>query len=161
MRASRGYLDEATRRRIAAVVLALAVVVVTLAVADVGPFSDPPTEAERAQATVEDFFAAANAKQYGRMCADLTPAIRQQVLARTLALLRGKAEVKDCGQALALQDKLLAERAGQPLSQTRIVRVTDSRVSGNLARVDVMLSFPGSKRPEAHTFPLQLVDGRW
>ena len=36
-------MSDATRRRVAAILLVVVVALVALAVADVGPFSDPPT----------------------------------------------------------------------------------------------------------------------
>ena len=61
-------MDEVTRRRIAAVLLVIVVIVAALAIADLGPFSDPPTEEERAQETVEDFFGAAADGDFKEFC---------------------------------------------------------------------------------------------
>ena len=52
-------MSDTLRRRIAALLLVAVIVVVVLAIEDVGPFSNPETEEERVQATVEEFFGAA------------------------------------------------------------------------------------------------------
>ena len=52
-------MSDILRRRIAALLLVAGIAVAVLAIEDVGPFSDPETEEERVQATVEEFFAAA------------------------------------------------------------------------------------------------------
>src|SRR5205814_9122454 len=44
-----GYLSEATRRRIAAALLVVGVAVAVLALANIGPVSNPASEAERAR----------------------------------------------------------------------------------------------------------------
>ena len=53
-------MSDTLRRRIAAGLLIVAVVVAVLAIEDVGPFSDPVTEEQRVQSTVERFFSAAS-----------------------------------------------------------------------------------------------------
>ena len=47
-----GSLSESARRRIAAVILLAGIAIAALAIWDVGPFANPPTEAERAQSAV-------------------------------------------------------------------------------------------------------------
>ncbi len=74
-----GYLSPVIRRRIAAVLLVVGAAVVALAIANVGPFSDPPTEADRAKAALEDFFAAARRKDYKSVCQLLTAPERRQI----------------------------------------------------------------------------------
>ena len=53
-------MSDTLRRRIAAGLLIVGVIVAVLAIEDVGPFSDPATEEERVQTTVEQFFGAAS-----------------------------------------------------------------------------------------------------
>jgi ketosteroid isomerase-like protein len=127
--------------------------VVALAVADVGPFSDPPTEAERAQATVERFFDAAHDKDFEAVCHELTEQEQRTVEQRagSLAIEQG---LKGCNE-------ILRAYLGDQLSATRIAEVEDVRVSGNRAVVDTSLNAPGSKRPQPTTFDLFLIADRW
>jgi hypothetical protein len=67
-----GYLSDVARRRIAAVILVAGIALAALAIADLGPFSDPQTEAERAQSSVERFFDAAHHKDFKSVCRQLT-----------------------------------------------------------------------------------------
>ena len=156
-----GQLSEVTRRRIATLVLLAGLMVAALAIADEGPFSNPPTQEERAQAAVVGFFEAARAKDFNRMCDLLTPATRIRVLQRTAALTQSQEDVGHCSGALAEQERLLTAQVGETLGGTRIAEVKDSRVSGNRAAVDVVLRFPQAKRPVPRTFQLELVDGDW
>jgi len=66
-----GNLSELARRRIAAAILIGGIAIGALAIADVGPFSDPPTEEERAQSAVEHFFAAAQDHDFKSACTQL------------------------------------------------------------------------------------------
>jgi hypothetical protein len=148
-----GYLSDVARQRIAAAILVVVVVVVALALADVGPFSDPPTEAERAQAAVERFFDAAHDKNFGGVCHQLTSQEQRTVEQRagSLAVQQG---LKGC-------DEILRAFLGDQLSSTRIVKVQDVRVSGNQAVVDANIHSPGSKHSRPTTFHLFLIQGQW
>ena len=154
-------LSDVTRRRIAALLLVAGIAVAVLALRDVGPFSNPPTPEERAQAAVEDFFDAAHDKDFKAMCGLLTPATQTQITQRIAAALATQTQVSSCAQALQAQDKAVKGQPGASLSQTRIVRVDDSRVSGNRAAVDAVLTYPGAKRTQPRTFELELVRGEW
>jgi hypothetical protein len=145
-----GYLDPVTRRRIAAVLLVLGAIVAALAIANVGPFSDPPTEADRAQAALEDFFAAAAKKDYAAACRLLTSAERRQVEIRAATLAGNRT-----GCASVLDSPL-----GLVLAKTRI-EIKDVRVSGDLAAIDARLHAPGVKRAQYRTYKLQELGGKW
>jgi hypothetical protein len=156
-----GYLSDVTRRRIGALLLVAIVVVATLAAADLGPFSNPPTQEELAKDSVVDFFDAAHDSDFAGMCELLTPTAQQQILERLTAVLPTNEEVRGCRDALTAQDKLSRSSSGQSLGATRVTQVVDSRVAGNHAVVDVELAFPGTKRHEQRTFQLELVRGQW
>ncbi len=145
-----GYLSPVIRRRIATVLLVVGAAVVALAIANVGPFSDPPTEADRAQAALEDFFAAAHRKDYKAVCRLLTAPERSQVEIRAAALAGNST-----GCANVLDSPL-----GLVLAKTE-VEITDVRVSGNLAAIDANLHAPGVKRTQYRTYKLQEIGGTW
>lgn len=156
-----GYLSEVTRRRIAAALLVVGTAVGLLAIADVGPFSNPATEEEKAQGVVVDFFDAAHSRDFKGMCSLLTPAARTQFLQRTAALLAGQVDVHSCAQGLEAEQRVAAAQGGATLRGTRISRIVDSRVSGNRAAVDVELNGSGYRRPLSRTFQLELVRNEW
>lgn len=148
-----GYLSDVARRRIAAALLVAGVVLAALAIADVGPFSNPPTEADRAQAAVERFFDAAHDKDFAGVCGQLTKQKRRDVEQRggSLASQQG---LKGC-------DEILRALLGGQLTGTRIARVNDVRVSGNRAVVDAELRTPTTKHAQPTTFDLFLIGDRW
>jgi hypothetical protein len=148
-----GYLSDVARRRIAAAILIAGAGVGALAIADLGPFSDPPTQAERARSTVERFFDAAHDKDFEAVCHQLTEQEQRTVEQRagSLAIERG---LKGCNE-------ILRAYLGDQLSDTRIAKVEDVRVSGNRAVVDTNLRAPGSKRPQPTTFDLFLIEDQW
>jgi hypothetical protein len=156
-----GHLSDVNRRRIGALLLVAVIVVGILAAADLGPFSNPPTQEDLARDAVLEFFDDAHDSDFAGMCALLTPAAQDQIVERAAAVLPAQEEIKGCRDALTAQDKLLRSQADQSLGATRVARVEDSRVSANHASVDVELAFPGAKRHEARTFQLELTDGRW
>jgi 3-hydroxyacyl-CoA dehydrogenase len=149
-----GQLSDAARRRIAAVILVIGIAVAALAIFDVGPlFDDPPTEAERAQDAVEEFFAAAQDEDFKAVCGQLTTQ-QQQVIEQRAASVAAREDLKGC-------DEILGEILGNQLAQTRITRVVSVRVSGNQAVVEANLRAPGAKGTQAATFNLFLVRGDW
>jgi hypothetical protein len=149
-----GQLSDAARRRIAAVILVIGIAVAALAIFDVGPlFEDPPTEAERAQDAVEEFFAAAQDEDFKAVCSQLTTQ-QQQVIEQRAASVAAREDLKGC-------DEILGEILGNQLAQTRITRVVSVRVSGNQAVVEANLRSPGVKGPQAATFHLFLIRDEW
>ena len=148
-----GNLSEAMRRRIAAVILLTGIAVGALAIADLGPFSDPPTEAERAQSAVEGFFAAARDRDFKAACRQLT-AEEQRVVEQRAGSLAAREGLNGC-------DEILTRFLGDQLAATRITKIADIRVSGNQAVVEASLRSPGSDGPRAATFHLFLIRDEW
>ena len=145
-----GYLSEVARRRIAAALLLIGIVIAVLAIFDLGPFSDPPTEAERAQAVVERFFDAGQAKDYRTACDQLTHDAQRTMEQRAGATASQKG-LKGCDQILALF-----------LSNLRLGKVIDARVSGNQAVVDAVIQQTGaSGGGKETTISLFDIDGDW
>jgi|SRR5215213_2047415 len=148
-----GNLSEAARRRIAAIILVAGIAVAALAIADVGPFSDPPSEAQRAQDAVEGFFAAAEHRDFKTACDQLTKE-EQQAIEQRAASVAAQEGLKGC-------DEILKAFLGDQLAGTKITKVADVRVSGNQAVVDATLSQPNAKGGQATTFHLFLIGGEW
>lgn len=148
-----GNLSEAARRRIAAVILLAGIVVVALAIADVGPFSNPPSQAQRAEDAVEGFFAAAQQRDFKTACDQLTEQ-EQQTIEQRAGSIAAREGLKGC-------DEILKAFLGDQLAATKITKVSDVRVSGNQAVVDASLSSPGEKGSQSTTFHLFLIRDKW
>src|SRR5215218_1104152 len=132
-----GNLSEATRRRIAALILVVGIAVAVLAITDLGPFSDPPSQAERAQSAVERFFAAAQDRDFKSACGQLTGE-EQRVVEQRAGSVAAQKGLRGC-------DEILREFLGDQLAVTRIAKMVDVRVSGNQAVVEANLRSPGVK----------------
>lgn len=145
-----GYLDPVIRRRIAAVLLVLGAAIAALAIANVGPFSNPPTDADRARAALESFFAAAKRNDFRQACAILTAPERSQIEIRAAALAGNRT-----GCSAVLDSPL-----GTALGRTSL-EIEDVRVSGNLAAIDARLRAPGEKSPQFRTYKLEELGRRW
>ena len=148
-----GNLSEAARRRIAAVILVVGIAIAALAIADAGPFSDPPTEEERAQSAVERFFAAVQDRDFKSACTQLTSEERQAIEQRAASVASQ--------QGLHGCDEILKAFLGDQLARTRITKVIDVRVSGNQAVMDANIRTPGSKGTQSATFHLFLIQDEW
>jgi hypothetical protein len=148
-----GYLSDVAQRRIAALLLVAAIAVGALAVADVGPFSDPPTQEERAQDAVERFFTAARDKDFKAVCDQLTNQ-EQRTIEQRAGAIAARQGLKGCAEIL---EALL----GKQLGASRIDKFDEVSVSGNQARVEAELRTPGAKHPRPATFQLFLVRGEW
>jgi hypothetical protein len=148
-----GNLSEAARRRIAALILIAGIAVAALAIADVGPFSDPPTEAERAQSAVERFFAAAQDRDFKSACGQLTVE-EQRTIEQRAASIASREGLNGCAE-------ILKAFLGDQLAGTRITKVIDVRVSGNQAVMDAKIRTPGSKGTRTATFHLFLIRKEW
>lgn len=144
-----GYLSEVARRRIAAAVLVIGIIIAVLAIFDLGPFSDPPTDAERAQDTVERFFDAGQSKDFKGACDELTNDAQRTMEQRAGATASQKG-LKGCDQILALF-----------LSNLRLGKVIDVRVSGNQAVVDANIEQSGSSHGKETSIGLFEIDGEW
>ena len=147
-----GYFSEQTRRRIAALLLVVGTTVVVLAIGDVGPFDDPPTEEERAQYAVERFFAAGSEEDFKTFCGVLTRPARNLIEQRGAALAAQKG-LEGCDEIL---DALIGDQLGGSE-----LDVTDVNVSGTRARVETELKLEGDHGREPHTVLLEQVDGEW
>ena len=147
-----GYLDPIVRRRIAALLLLAGAAIAVLALLNIGPFSNPPTEADRARTALEDFFAAARAKDYARVCELLSPAQQKNLEQAAEQVSKGKV-ANGCAAAVAAG-------GGGALAHSEL-RIRDVRVSGSLAAIDASLRIQGVKGPQFRTFQLEEVNGEW
>jgi hypothetical protein len=145
-----GYLDPFVRRRIAALILIAGAVVIVLAVANIGPFSDPPTESDRAQAALQEFFDAAHRKDYATVC---------ELLSKTQQRSIESAGRKATGNKVKCSDLVGAVGAGA-LARSEL-EVIDVRVSGSLAAIDTKLKIEGRPGTELRTFKLEELGGVW
>ncbi len=143
-------MSDVTRRRIAALLLVAGIVVAVLAITDVGPFEDPPTEEERVQDTVEEFFAAAGRGDSKQFCALLTDQARRELQISTAQRLQTN-EVPECEKIL---DALAAAFKGSELTVRHV------RVSGNQARVEGRYRV-GDEPAQPRTVLLLEVNGNW
>jgi hypothetical protein len=145
-------MDETTRRRIAALLLVIGVVVVALAIADVGPFSDPPTEEERAQETVERFFSAASDGDFEEFCVLLSEPARDLIQQRAASLAEEQ-DLRGC-------QELVAALVGDDFDGVTVT-VKQVSVSGPRARIEANLKFAGEAGHQPRTVFLDEVDGDW
>jgi ketosteroid isomerase-like protein len=143
-------MSDVARRRIAALLLIAGIAVAALAIADVGPFEDPPSEAERVQATVEEFFGAAANGDSQRFCDLLTVAARHELQVSTAQRL----QLNELPQCEKILDALAAAFKG---SEMTVRRVT---VSGNRARVEGRYR-AGDQGAQPRTVLLVEEGGEW
>lgn len=148
-----GNLSEAARRRIAAVILVVGIAVAALAIADVGPFSNPATEEQRAQDAVEQFFGAVQDRDFKAACTQLTVE-EQHTIEQRAASVATQQGLEGC-------DQILKAFLGDQLAGTRITKVIDVRVSGNQAVMDADIRTPGTKGTKAATFHMFLIRDQW
>ncbi len=127
-------MSDTTRRRIAALLLVVGIAVAALALADIGPFEDPPTEAENVEATVSGFFAAAASGDSKTFCRLLTDQARETLRVNTAQQLQID-ELPECERIL---DALAGAFAGSELTIRHV------SVSGNRARVEARYKLAGS-----------------
>jgi hypothetical protein len=143
-------MSDITRRRLAALLLIAAIAVGALAIADVGPFEDPPTEEERVQEVVEHFFAAASTGDAKGFCRALTPDARRDLEVNTAQQLRLD-EAPSCVDVLTLL---------RTIFEGSTARINDVSVSGPQARVEVQLKLKGAGA-EPRTVLLVEEDDEW
>jgi hypothetical protein len=143
-------MSDAVRRRLAALLLVGGIAVAALAIADVGPFSDPPTESEKVEQAVDEFFAAAADGDAKTFCGSLTDQARETLQVNTAQQLRTD-EVPKCERILeALADVF----AGSELTVRQV------SVSGNRARVEARYRLAGAGA-QPRTVLLLQEDGAW
>ena len=145
-----GYLSETTRRRIAAVILVVGVIVAILAITDTAVFKDPPTESERVVGTVEDFFQAAAGGDFGRNCELLSDEAQATVRAGGARLVGATEEPPSCSQSLA---GVLGESFADVQAKVKSVNI-----EGNRARVETSLK-PVGEPSQFRTILLEMADG--
>jgi hypothetical protein len=144
-----GAMSEIARRRIAALLLAVGVAVAALAIADVGPFDDPPTPEEEVSGTVSDFYGAAADGDFVAFCGLLTEQARAQLRSNASQLL-GKE--RSCSDAL---DSGLGE-----VLQGATLEITDVSISGPQARVEARFK-PPEEPVQLRTVLLHETEGDW
>ena len=113
------------------------IAVAVLAIEDVGPFSDPVTEEERAADAVEEFFTAASDGDSKRFCALLTADARKQLQVSTAQRLQTN-EVPECTRILDVLAPVFAN------SSFTLDYVS---VSGNRARAEGRFKVGGAAEP--------------
>lgn len=143
-------MSDVLRRRVAALLLIAGIAVAALAIADVGPFEDPPTQEEQVAAAVERFFGAAAEGDAATFCDGLTSPARQALRANTAQRLQIN-ELPKCEQILeALSEAFKG-------SEFTVRRVS---VSGNQARVEARYKLAeGGAQPR--TVLMLLEEGEW
>ena len=143
-------MSDTLRRRIAAGLLIVGIVIAVLAIEDVGPFSDPETEEQRVQAAVERFFGAASTGDSKTFCRLLTSDAREALRVSTAQRLQTD-EPPECTKILDVLAPVFAE------SQISVRYVS---VSGNRARVEARYKLSGSGA-QPRTVLLLSEDGEW
>ena len=143
-------MRDVARRRIAALLLVAGIAVAALAIADVGPFEDPPTESERVTDAVEEFFTVAERGDSKAFCAMLTAPARDELRIDTAQRLQVN-ELPKCEKIL---DLFAAAFEGSQFT------VRSVNVSGNQARVEGRYQLR-DERPEPRTVLLAEEDGEW
>jgi hypothetical protein len=144
-------MSDLTRRRIAALLLVTGVLVAVLAIADLGPFRDPPTTEDHVAAAVGELFDAAAESDFESFCALLTPDARA-TLRRNAARLAGEDAARGCARTLEAT-------VGGGLEGSRH-SIREVSVSGPRARVEARFR-PPEAQPELRTLYLSEVDGEW
>jgi Domain of unknown function (DUF4878) len=144
-------VSDVLRRRIAAGLLILGIVIAVLAIRDVGPlFDDPVTEEERVSDTVERFFAAAASGDSQTFCDLLTADAREELRVATAQRLQ-VSEPPPCTEILDVLAPLFAD------STIVVLRVS---VSGNRARVEADYKLKGGA-VQPRTVLLLAEGGEW
>jgi Domain of unknown function (DUF4878) len=144
-----GAMSEYARRRIAALLLMVGVVVAGLAMTDLGPFEDPATPEEQMSGAAEDFYGAAAEGDFKGFWALLTEQARAQLGANAAQLL---GEEQPCAKALdaGLGEVLLGAT----------IEVRDVSISGPQARVEARLKPPDGEA-QLRTVLLRETEGEW
>lgn len=143
-------MSDVTRRRVAALLLIAGVAVAALAIADVGPFEDPPTEEEKVEAAVERFFSAAADGDADTFCDLLTIPARQALRVNAAQRL----QINDLPKCEQILDALSEAFAGSELT------VREVSVSGNRARVEARYKLADA-RPQPRTVLMLQEEGEW
>ena len=129
-----GYLSEVARRRIAAAILIVGIVLVVLAVTDTAFFDDPPSESEKVETVVLDFFDAAAEGDFEVACDSVTKAAQD-------VMRRAAASALDTEQRLRCPE-IMESVIGDSFKEVT-VRVRSVSISGNRARAEASLKTEG------------------
>jgi hypothetical protein len=143
-------MSDTLRRRLAALLLVIGIAVAVLAIKDVGPFSDPPTEEETVRGVVEDFFNAAAKGDSKTFCKLLTEDARTTLEVNTAQRLESD-EPLSCTQIL----DVLA-----PAFEDSVIDARFVNISGTRARVEARYKLADSPA-QPRTILLELQDGEW
>ena len=129
-----GYFSEVARRRIAAVILVVGIVLVVLALTDTAFFDDPPTESEKVEEVVLDFFGSATEGDFKTACDSLTKTA-QDTMRRAAA---GALETEERLRCPEIMESVIGESFAEVA-----VRVRSVSISGNRARAEAALKTEG------------------
>jgi hypothetical protein len=138
------------RRRIAAVLLCAGAVIAIMAIADLGPFENPPSEEKRVSEAVEDFFGAAAEGRGDRFCGLLTRDARRTLQVNVAQRLR----TNDPPSCPALLEVL------SPVFDGSSVSVRSVRISGFRARAETRFKAKGGPA-QPRTILLAEQQGEW
>ena len=130
--------------------LIIGIAVAVLAIKDVGPFSDPPTQEETVRGVVEDFFTAAAEGDSRTFCRLLTADARDELEVNTAQRLQSD-EALSCTEIL----DVLA-----PAFEDSKIDVRFVSISGTRARVEARYKLADSPA-QPRTILLQLEEGEW
>ena len=145
-----GYLSDVARRRIAAVILIMGIVLAVLAITDSAFFEDPPTESEKVAAAVIGFFDAAAEGDFDRDCELLTKEAQDTMRQAAARLVEATDERLRCTEIL---EAVLGDSfAGVT------VRIRSVSISGNRARAEAVLK-PEGEPSSFRTILLEQDDG--
>jgi hypothetical protein len=142
-------MSESARRRVAALLLIIGAAIAALAIADLGPYDDPPTPEEQVSDVVSEFYGAAADGDFVTFCGLLTEQARAQLRANASQLL-GKEQ--SCADALA-------SGLGKVLKGATL-EITAVNVSGPSARAEARFK-PPDQQVQLRTVLLRKTEGEW
>jgi hypothetical protein len=130
-----GFFSETVRRRIAAAILVVGIVLAVLAITDTAFFDDPPTESEKVSSTVTGFFDAAAEGEFADACDHLTRQAQLVMRQAAARALNSDDENLRC-------DAIMKTVLGDSFADVTI-RVRSVSISGNRARAEAALKSKG------------------
>jgi hypothetical protein len=131
-----GYFSDVARRRIAAAILVVGIVLAVLAITDTAFFEDPPTQEEEVEAAVVDFFEATAEQDFERAC-ELVTKGAQDAMRRAAARALGATDQRL--QCSAITESVIGESFADVTVRVR----QGTSVSGNRARAEAALKPKG------------------
>jgi len=151
-----GYLNQYTRRRVAAILLAVLVIggvgFLVYEVAGLGP----PTPEEEAEEATREFFVAGAAGDYEKACSMMTGTTRE-TLERQFALLVAQEKIEGCSAILEVAAK---EALADGELQVIEISVTGPEEEQR-ARVEIKRRIEGEGRLQRTVLLQEVGDGRW